>query len=98
MFLGVEGRFRVVLCVKTVWDLTPYKCKSHNEIYLHSVQISYILKQTWWCLSVWTKIGQWLEDSSSHCTFPVELVTNRAGQGRAARAAAAGGRARCHFY
>ncbi len=51
-------------------------------------------------LSVWTKIGQCLEDSSSHCPFPVELVTNRAGagQGRAARAAAVGGRARCHFY
>jgi hypothetical protein len=31
------------------------------------------------CLSVWTKIGQCLEDSSSHCPFPV--VTNRAGQG-----------------
>jgi hypothetical protein len=30
---------------------------------------------------VWTKIGQCLEDSSSHCPFPVELVTNRAGQG-----------------
>jgi len=24
--------------------------------------------------------GQCLEDSSSHCPFPVELVTNRAGQ------------------
>jgi hypothetical protein len=33
------------------------------------------------CLSLWTKIGQCLEDSSSHCPFPVELVTNRAGQG-----------------
>jgi hypothetical protein len=55
------------------------------------------------------KIGHCLEDSSSHCPFPVELVTNRAGagqgqgqgrawQGRAARAAAVGGRARCHFY
>jgi hypothetical protein len=32
--------------------------------------------------SVWTKIGQCLEDSSSHCPFPVELVTNRAGAGR----------------
>ncbi len=40
---------------------------------------SYILKQTG-CLSVWTKIGQCLEDSSSHCLFPVELVTNRAGR------------------
>jgi hypothetical protein len=30
---------------------------------------------------VWTKIGQCLEDSSNHCPFPVELVTNRAGQG-----------------
>jgi hypothetical protein len=29
---------------------------------------SYILKQTW-CLSVWTKIGQYLEDSSNHCPF-----------------------------
>jgi len=37
---------------------------------------------------VWTKIGQCLEDSSSHCPFPVEQVTNRAGrqgQGRAGR-------------
>ncbi len=42
-----------------------------------------ILKQTWWCLFVWTKIGQCLEDSSSHCL--VELMTNRAGQGRAGR-------------
>jgi len=25
-------------------------------------------------LSVWTKIGQCLEDSSSHCPFPVELA------------------------
>ncbi len=33
-------------------------------------------------LSVWTKIGQCLEDSSSHCPFPVELVTNRAGAGQ----------------
>jgi hypothetical protein len=29
------------------------------------------------CLSVWTKIGQCLEDSSSHCLFCVELVCNR---------------------
>jgi hypothetical protein len=43
--------------------------------------LNYILKQTWWCLSVWTKIGQCLEDSSSHCPFHVELVTNRARQG-----------------
>jgi len=35
------------------------------------------------CLSVWTKIGQCLEDSSSHCPFLV--VTNKAGQGRARR-------------
>jgi len=42
---------------------------------------SYILKQTWWCLFVWTKIGQCLENSSSHCPYPMELVTNRAGQG-----------------
>jgi hypothetical protein len=77
-----------------VWDwplgsmilLTPHSNKS------------YILKQTWWCLFVWTKIGQCLEDSFSHYPFPVELVTNRAGQGRAARAAVAGGRAKCHFY
>ncbi len=26
-------------------------------------------KQQWWCLSVW----QCLEDSSSHCPFPVEF-------------------------
>jgi len=38
-------------------------------------QLSYILKQTWWCLYV--------------CGDK---------QGRAARAAATGGRARCHFY
>jgi hypothetical protein len=25
-------------------------------------------------LSVWTKIGQCLEDSSSHCPFPMELI------------------------
>jgi hypothetical protein len=30
---------------------------------------------------VWTKIGQCLEDSFSHCPFLVELVTNRAWQG-----------------
>jgi hypothetical protein len=30
---------------------------------------------------MWTKIGQCLEDSSSHCPFPVELMTNRVGQG-----------------
>jgi len=30
---------------------------------------SYILNQTWW-----TKIGQCLEDSSSHCPFPMELI------------------------
>jgi hypothetical protein len=40
-------------------------------------------------LPVWTKIGQCLEDSSSHCPFAVELVTNRAGQG--GQAAAVGG-------
>ncbi len=40
--------------------------------------MAYILKQTWWCLFVWTKIGQCLEDSSNHCSFPMELVTNRA--------------------
>jgi hypothetical protein len=61
------------------------------------------------CLSEWTKIGQCLEDSSSHCPFPMELVCSRwqnrideviteAGQGRATRAAIAGGRVRCHFY
>jgi hypothetical protein len=27
---------------------------------------------SWTCLSVWTKIRQCLEDSSSHCPFPVE--------------------------
>ncbi len=27
--------------------------------------------------SVWTKIGQCLEDSSNHCPFPVELVCSR---------------------
>jgi hypothetical protein len=31
------------------------------------------------CLSMWTKIGQCLEDSSSH--YPFHVVTNRAGQG-----------------
>jgi hypothetical protein len=34
------------------------------------------------CLFVWTKIGQCLEDYSSHCPFPVELVTNKAGAGQ----------------
>jgi hypothetical protein len=48
-------------------------------------RLFYILKQTWWCLSVWKKIGQCLEDSSSHCPFPVELVTNRARRGKAGR-------------
>jgi hypothetical protein len=46
------------------------------------------------CLSLWTKIGQCLEDSSTHCPFPV--CGDK--QGRVARAAAAGGQARCHFY
>jgi len=27
---------------------------------------------SWMCLSVWTKIGQCLEDSFSHYPFPVE--------------------------
>jgi len=46
---------------------------------------------------VWTKIGQCLEDSSSHCPFLV--VTNRAGQGqgRAAKVAAAGGPGKVPF-
>jgi len=38
---------------------------------------------------VWTKIGQCLEDSSNHCPFPVELVTNRAGQGMVGQGKAA---------
>ncbi len=42
-------------------------------------------------LSVWTKIGQWLEDSSSHCPFPVELVTNRAGAGQGGQGSRCGG-------
>jgi len=37
-------------------------------------------------------------ESSRHYSFLVELVTNRARQGRVARAVATGGRARCHFY
>ncbi len=32
------------------------------------------------------------------CGVCLSVVTNRARQGRAARAAVAGGRARCHFY
>jgi hypothetical protein len=43
---------------------------------------------------VWTKIGQCLEDSSSHCPFPVELVTNRVGQGQG-RAGQGGQGSRC---
>ncbi len=42
-------------------------------------------------LSVWTKIGQCLEDSSSHCPFPVELVTNRAGAGQGGQGSRCGG-------
>ncbi len=56
----------------------PPTCK-FDPITIHHHPQSYIWKQTWWCLSVWTKIGQCLEDSSSHCPFHVELVTNRAG-------------------
>ncbi len=44
-----------------------------------------------WCLSVWTKIGQCLEDSFSHCPFPVELVTNRAGAGQGGQGSRCGG-------
>jgi hypothetical protein len=40
---------------------------------------------------VWTKIGQCLEDSSSHCPFPVELVTNRAGAGQGGQGSRCGG-------
>jgi hypothetical protein len=43
------------------------------------------------CLSVWTKIGQCLEDSSSHCPFPVELVTNRAGARQGGQGSRCGG-------
>jgi hypothetical protein len=42
-------------------------------------------------LSVWTKIGQCLEDSSSLCPFPVELVTNRAGAGQGGQGSRCGG-------
>jgi hypothetical protein len=44
-----------------------------------------------WCLSVWTKIGQCLEDSFSHCPFPMELVTNRAGAGQGGQGSRCGG-------
>ncbi len=44
-------------------------------------------------LSVWTKIGQCLEDFSSHCPFPVELVTNRAGAGQGGQGSRCGGAA-----
>jgi len=54
-----------------------------------------ILKQTWWCLSVWTKIGQCLEDSSSHC--PVELMTNRAGAGQGGQGSRCGGSCKVPF-
>ncbi len=39
-------------------------------MFTHEIRfkVSYILKQTW-CLSMWTKIGQCLEDSSNHCPF-----------------------------
>jgi hypothetical protein len=43
---------------------------------------------------MWTKIRQCLEDSSNHCPFPVELVTNRAGQGQG-RAGQGGQGSRC---
>ncbi len=80
------------------------------NFWTHNICILYIkANMVFVCLSVWTKIGQCLEDSSGHCPFPVELVYSRwqnrigevitwARQGRVARAAAAGGRARCHFY
>jgi hypothetical protein len=42
-------------------------------------------------LSVWTKIGQCLEDSSSHCPFPVELVTNKAGARQGGQGSRCGG-------
>jgi len=45
--------------------------KSNVILYIKANMVSVCL--------VWTKIGQCLEDSSSHCTFPV--VTNRAGWG-----------------
>jgi hypothetical protein len=61
------------------WDL----CLVGSSIYPTN-QILYI-KATW-CPSVrpsvWTKIGQCLEDSFSHCPFPVECFGG-VGQGRA---------------
>jgi hypothetical protein len=42
-------------------------------------------------LSVWTKIRQCLEDSSSHCLFHVELVTNRAWAGQGGQGSRSGG-------
>jgi hypothetical protein len=38
-----------------------------------------------------TKIGQCLEDSSSHCSFPMELVTNRAKAGQGSQGSRCGG-------
>ncbi len=40
---------------------------------------------------MWTKIGQCLEDSSNHCPFPVELVTNRARAGQGGQGSSCGG-------
>jgi len=50
-------------------------------------------------MSVWAVPGRFFQSLSVPCgARSLSVVTNRAGQGRAARAAAARGRARCHFY
>jgi hypothetical protein len=58
------------------------------------IPLSYILKQQW-CLSVWA-----VPEIKANVVSVCGDKQGRAGvgQGRAARAAAAGGRARCHFY
>jgi len=48
---------------------------------------------------VWAVPGRFFESLPVPCgARSLSVVTNRARQGRAARATAAGGRARCHFY
>jgi hypothetical protein len=60
-------------------------------LYIKANMVSVRLSVWTKCLSVWTKIGQCLEDSSSHCPFPVELVTNRAGAGQGGQGSRCGG-------
>jgi hypothetical protein len=93
----------VIIATCPIWTfkIKSIKAQTQNIVLLQHKTLkisnqSYILKQQW-CLSVWAVPGRF--------PFPVEPVTNRAGQGRgkagqgiATRATAVGGRARCHFY